>query len=68
MCDRELKTAPQDKAAKTSPQTPATEALQQVAESPGTVPLLSTERFIDLVQGLDAIIWEMVAVTWTFTF
>jgi PAS domain S-box-containing protein len=26
------------------------------------------ERFFDLVQGLDAIIWEMDATTWQFTF
>ena len=68
MCDRHLHTAPQDKATKTSPPAKATEALQEIAESSGTVPVLSHERFLDLVQGLDAIIWEMDAVTWTFTF
>jgi PAS domain S-box-containing protein len=26
------------------------------------------DRFADLVQGLDAIVWEMDAATWTFTF
>lgn len=68
MCDRKLKAAPQDKATRTSPQIRATEASQEVAESSGTVPVVNTDRFIDLVQGLDAIIWEMDAVTWKFTF
>ncbi|HEY9669267.1 MAG TPA: PAS domain S-box protein, partial [Coleofasciculaceae cyanobacterium] len=30
--------------------------------------LLSADHCIDLLQGLDAIIWEMDAVTWRFTF
>lgn len=43
------------------------EACHKQVEPSGTG-LLNPERYLDLLQGLDAIIWEMDAVTWKFTF
>ncbi|GAB4197882.1 MAG: hypothetical protein Fur006_47010 [Coleofasciculaceae cyanobacterium] len=48
-------------------ETEAREACQQQVEPTGTE-LFNPERYLDLVQGLDAIVWEMDAVTWKFTF
>ncbi len=60
MSETELTTAPQD--------TDKATVAGTEAKLSGTGILLSAERCVDLVQGLDAIVWEMDAVTWTFTF
>lgn len=45
----------------------AREACHKQVEPLGTG-LLNPERYLDLLQGLDVIVWEMDAVTWRFTF
>jgi PAS domain S-box-containing protein len=41
---------------------------QEVLSPVGDPETRARERFVDLVQGLDAIVWEMDVATWTFTF
>jgi PAS domain S-box-containing protein len=45
----------------------AQEACHKQVEPLGTG-LFNPERYLDLLQGLDAIVWEMDTITWKFTF
>ncbi|HEY9829932.1 MAG TPA: PAS domain S-box protein [Stenomitos sp.] len=70
MCETELTIAPQNRSGATRTCTPAQaqETIQNVGESPHTALWLHPDSYVDLVQGLDVIIWEMDALTWKFTF
>ncbi|AFZ18708.1 PAS domain-containing sensor histidine kinase [Allocoleopsis franciscana] len=70
MCETELTIAPQNSnwATRVCTQAQAKETMQNIEESPPTSLLLHPESYVDLVQGLDVIIWEMDALTWKFTF
>ncbi|MBD2013860.1 PAS domain S-box protein [Microcoleus sp. FACHB-53] len=72
MCETELTIAPQNSnwATKVCNQAQARETVPQIQdkESPNTSLLLHPNSYVDLVQGLDVIIWEMDALTWKFTF
>src|SRR5919199_145428 len=70
MCETELTLAAQDidQATMACAETEASEALHELAEPLGASVRLNPDRCVDLVQGLDVIVWEMDAVTCKFTF